>query len=133
MDSFEVCSVLTIDDSACLLESGPYFLTLLFRYRSDLTILIMELLQLMESADDVLFFSELLSNLAEGCLHLKVLLEVVLTCLDIELEQVIELLCDELVVLPEVSSVFCRNSLYLLPFLLEVFDFLIGIVSLFRG
>ena len=87
----------------------------------------------MESADDVLFFSELLSNLAEGCLHLKVLLEVVLTCLDIELEQVIELLCDELVVLPEVSSVFCRNSLYLLPFLLEVFDFLIGIVSLFRG
>ena len=63
------------------LEASPYLLAQLLSHGTGLAVLLMKLLQLMECADDILLICEFLRSLAELCLGLKILLEVVLACL----------------------------------------------------
>ena len=63
------------------LEASPYLLAQLLSHGTCLAVLLMQLLQLMECADDILLVSEFLRSLAELSLCLKILLEVVLACL----------------------------------------------------
>ena len=88
----EVLLVAFIDYGRCSLEACPYLLAQLLSYRSYLAVLLVQLLKLVESADYVFLVGELLCCLAELCLQLEVLLEVVLASLRVELEQVVELL-----------------------------------------
>lgn len=64
--------VLVVDNGACILETRPDLFAELFGYRSNLTILLMQILQLMECAYHIRLFSELLCFLAELRLSLKI-------------------------------------------------------------
>ena len=89
---FEVLLVALVDYGRRSLEACPYLLAQFLCDRTYLAILLVQLLQLVERADDVLLVGELLCSLAELGLHLEVLLEVVFASLRVELEQVVELL-----------------------------------------
>ena len=88
----EVLLVALVDYGRRSLEACPYLLAQFLCDRTYLAILLVQLLQLVERADDVLLVGELLCSLAELGLHLEVLLEVVFASLRVELEQVVELL-----------------------------------------
>ena len=92
----------------------------------------MQLLQLMDGADDIGLVGQTLSGFAKLGLQLKVLLEVVLTGLAVQLEQVIELLHVELVVTPQLVGLLGRHILDFFPFLLQGLEFLIGLVGFLR-
>ena len=98
--SLKVLLVALVDYGAGCLEALPDFLAQLLAYRTDLTILLMQLLQLMEGTDNIAFFGQLLSSLAELGLQLQILLEVIFTGLAIQFQQVVELLYIQLIVTP---------------------------------
>ena len=117
--------VLLVDDSAGSLEASPDALTQVLGYRTDLTIFLVKVLQLVEGGDDIFLVCQFLSSFAEGGLSLQVLLEVVLTSLAVEFQQVVVLLHVELIVAPKLAGFVCRHSLDFLPFLLEGFEVII--------
>lgn len=73
----------------------------------------------MECAYHIRLFSELLCFLAELRLSFEIFLEVVLACLTIEVEQVVELLNVELIVAPGLARFLGRHRPNLFPFLLQ--------------
>ena len=119
-----------VDHCACLLEASPDFLTQFLSHRTNLAELVVEFLQLVEGAYHILLVGQFLSSLAEGCLSLEVLLEVVLTSLEIHLEQVIELFEGEFVVIPQFSGILSRHGLDFLPLLLHSLHILIMVACL---
>ena len=68
--TLEMLLMTLVDDSRSGLETIPDLLTLLFGNRTDLTILLMQFLQLVECADDILLVSQFLCCLTEGGLQL---------------------------------------------------------------
>ena len=122
--------VALVDDGRGSLEACPHLFAQVFRHRADLAILGVELLQLVEGADDVGLLSELLSSFAELCLQFQVLLEVVFAGFVVELQQVVELLNVELVVAPQLIGLLGRHSLDVAPLLLQLLELLIGAVGL---
>ena len=82
----------------------------------------MQGLKLAEGADNVLHGKQSLGLLAEVCLNLQVLAEVVVAHLVTQLQQVVELLGVELVVLPDLCALLGRNGTYLLPCLLQLLE-----------
>ena len=130
---FEVLLVALIDDSRRSLEAVPYFLAQLAGYGTSLAILLMQLLQLVEGTDDICLFSQLLCSLAKLGLDFQVLLEVIFTCLAVQLQQVVELLHIQLVVTPQFVGLLCWHVLDFFPLFLQGFEVLIRLVSLLRG
>ena len=131
--TLEMLLMTLVDDSRSGLKTIPDLLTLLFGNRTDLTILLMQFLQLVECADDILLVSQFLCCLTEGGLQLQILLEIIFTSLTIEAKHIIELLDIELIVTPQLTGLFGRNSFDLTPLLLERLELLIALVGLFRG
>ena len=69
--------VLLVDDGGCCLEACPHLFAQVFGHGASLAEFLVEFLQLVEGADDVLLVVELLGGLAEARLYFKVFLEVV--------------------------------------------------------
>ena len=92
----------------------------------------MQLLQLMESTDYICLVGQFLSSFTQFGFQLQVLLKVVFTSLAIKLQQVIELLNIQLVVAPQLVSMFCGYILYFAPLFLKSLKFLVRLISLFR-
>ena len=74
---------------------------------------------------------EFLCSLAEQCLLLQVLLEIILAQLAVEVEQVIILLDIELVVAPQLVGLLGGHCLDVFPFLLERLEVVVRLVGLF--
>ena len=108
-----------VDHSARSLESCPYLFAQFLGNGASLAIFLMQFLQLVECADDILLICKLLGSLTQFSLQFKVFLEVIFTCLDIEFEHVVELLHIELVITPQLISLGGRHTLDFLPFLLQ--------------
>ncbi len=111
--------VALVDYCRCLLEACPYLLSEVFGHWSGLAVLLVKLLQLVESADNVWLVGKFLGGFAQACLYLEVLLEVVFACFDVQFQQVVELLHIELVVAPQLVGLVSRHSLDFLPLLLQ--------------
>ena len=92
----------------------------------------MKLLQLVESAYNILFVCKFLCSLTQMGLCFQVLFEVQFTCLAVQLQQVIELLHIELIVAPQFVGTLSRNVLYLTPLLLQSLELLICLTCLLR-
>ena len=107
-----------IDDSRSSLEALPYLLTKFTSHRTCLAILLMQLLQLMEGADDIRLVSQFLGSLTETRLGLQVFLEVILTSLTVQLQQVVELFDIQLIAAPQFVSTFGRHGLDFAPLIL---------------
>ena len=129
-DAFEVLLVALVDDGTGCLETIPDFFTLLLGHRTDLTIFLMQFLQLMEGADDIGLVSQFLCSLAETFLLFLVLTEVVFTGFAVQTEHIIELLHVELIVTPQFIGLLGRNVLDLTPLLLQGLELLIAFVGL---
>ena len=114
----EVLLVLLVDDGGSGLEACPHLLAQVFGHGACLAEFLVELLQLVEGADDVFLVVELLGGLAETRLYFKVFLEVVFAGFAIELEQVVELLYIELVAAPKLVGFLGGHGLDVFPFLL---------------
>ena len=119
-----------VDNRRSRLEALPDFLAQLLADRTNLTVFLMQLLQLVEGADDILFVGQLLGSLAEFGLQLQILLEVIFTSLAIQLQQVIELLDIQLIVAPQFVSLVSGDVLNLTPLVLQGLEVLIRLVSL---
>ena len=117
LDALEVLLVALVDDSAGGLEALPDGFALVLGHGTYLLVFGVQCLQLLECRHDVLLSlcGECLCLLAEALFGLKVLAEVILACLDVELEQVVELLHVVLVCLPYLCGSLSRNGLYLFP------------------
>ena len=131
-DALEVLLVALVDDGAGSLETVPDFLTLLLGHRTNLAILLMEFLQLMEGADDIRLVGQLLCGLTEALLLLLILTEVVFAGFAVQTEHIIELLHIELIVTPQFIGLLGRYILDLTPLLLQGFELLIAFVGLLR-
>ena len=125
--------VFFVDDGAGSLEARPDLFTQIFGYRTYLTILCVQFLQLMEGTDHVGHLVQSLCFLAELRLGFKVLLEVILTCFTVEVEQVIELLYVELVVAPHLIGFLWGHRLDVLELLLQFLELIIVFVGFLRG
>ena len=121
-----------VHNSRGSLEAGPHLLTKLLGHGAGLAILLMQLLKLVERAYNVFLVSQVLGSLTQLGLYLEVLLEVILACLAVKLQQVIELLHIKLVVAPQLACALCRHSLYLFPLLLQLLKLVIRLVCLLR-
>ena len=121
----EVLLMFLVDHSAGCLEAGPYLLSLFLGHRTDFAILLMQLLQLVERTDDVVYLVEFLGSLTEFGLELQVLLEVKLAGFTVEFQQVVELFHIELIVTPQFIGFLGWHSLDFLPLLLQRLKFLI--------
>ena len=128
---FEVLLVALVDDGRGSLEACPNLLAQLLGHGAYLAILLVELLQLVESADGIGLVGELLCSFAEQCLLLQVLLEIILAQLAVEVEQVIILLDIELVVAPQLVGLLGGHCLDVFPFLLERLEVVVRLVGLF--
>ena len=111
-----------VDDGAGGLEACPDLFAELFGDGSRLPVFLVQLLQLVEGADDIRLVGQFLRRLAEAGLLLEVLLEVVFARLPVEVQQVIELLDVELVVPPQFVRFLCRHHLDFFPFLLQLLE-----------
>ena len=89
----------------------------------------MQLLQLVEGADDIVLVGQFLGSLTQACLGLEVLLEVQLAGFAIQLQQVVELLHIELVVAPQLVGFLSGNGLDVAPLLLQGLEILIGLAG----
>ena len=85
----------------------------------------MQLLQLVECADDIAFVGQLLCRFTEFCLYFKVFLEVVFAGFAVQFQQVVILFYVQLVVAPQLVGFFRRNEFELLPFLLQLLEVLV--------
>ena len=119
-----------VDDGRCSLEACPDLLAQLLGNGTCLTILLVKFLQLVECADYIFLIGELLSSLTQLGLYLKILLEIVLASLRVELQQVVILLDIELVVAPQLAGFLCRHSLDVLPLLLQFLKLIVRLVGL---
>ena len=90
----------------------------------------MQLLQLVEGADDIRLVGQLLCGLTELSLQLQVLLEVVLAGFTVQFQQVVELLDIQLVVTPQLVGLLSRHVLNITPLVLQGLEVLIRLVSL---
>ena len=79
----------------------------------------MELLEFTEGLDDILVLSQLFSSLAELLLCFKVLLEVKVAKVAVDLDHVVELLHIELIGVVKIPELGCRNRTDLPPAVLE--------------
>ena len=122
---FEVLLVLLVDNSASSLETFPNLLSQLLGNRTDFAILLVEVLKLVEGRNNILFLIEFLCSLAELGLGFKILLEVIFASFAVQLEHVVELLYIELIVLPYLVCLVCRDVFDFLPFLLQGLEVLI--------
>ena len=77
----------------------------------------------------VFLLGQLLCCLAQTGLQFEVLLEVIFACLTVQAEHVVELLDIELVVAPQLVSLFCGYVLDLTPLLLKRLELLIALVG----
>ncbi len=123
--SFEVLLVALVDNGRSSLEAGPNLLAQLLGNGANLAVLLVQLLQLVERADDVLLVGKVLGSLAQLGLELEVLLEVVLASLRVELKQVVELLYVQLIVAPKLVCLVGRNGLDVLPLLLQLLELVV--------
>ncbi len=80
----------------------------------------MKLLKLAERLDDIVVLGKLLGRLAEGLLGLKVLLEVEVTQVAVDLHHVVEFLDIELVGVVQVTELGGRNRADLSPTVLKL-------------
>ncbi len=99
----EVVLVLLVDDGARVLEPCPDVLAHILCHGTNLSILLVQVLQLVESAHHVRLVGQFLSFLTELCLGFEVFLEVIFASLTVEVEQVVELLNVELIVSPRLA------------------------------
>ena len=114
--------VSAVDYCRCLLESAPQLLAHFLSYRAGLAILLVKVLQLMECRNHVFCRREFLGLLAQACLDLKILLEVVFSHLVVYLEVVVEFVSLELILFPDVRNFFGRNLSCLVPLLLQCLE-----------
>ena len=121
----EVLLVALVDNGRSSLEAGPNLLAQLLGNGANLAVLLVQLLQLVERADDVLLVGKVLGSLAQLGLKLEVLLEVVLASLRVELKQVVELLYVQLIVAPKLACLVGRNGLDVLPLLLQLLELVV--------
>ena len=124
-DILKVLLMLLVNHGAGSLESAPDLLAQFLGNRTDFTVLLVQVLQLMEGRDDILFLIEFFGSFAERSLCLEVFLEVIFTCLTVELQKVVELLHVELVVLPYLVRLVGRHGLDIFPFLLQGLEVII--------
>ena len=117
--------VLLVDDGAGGLEAAPNFLAKLLGNGANLAILYVQLLQLVECAHHIILSAQALSLFAKLGLQFQVFLEVVLACLAVEVEQVVELLHIELVVAPHLVGLLSGNGLDVFPFLLQGLELIV--------
>ena len=89
--------VALVDDSRGSLETGPDALAEILGHGAELLPLLMKLLQLVESVNDVLVLRELLGGFAELLLRLQILLEVEVAEFAVDLHLVVETLYVELI------------------------------------
>ena len=121
----EVLLVTLVDYCRSGFEAAPYLLTQLLGNGSDFAVLLMQFLQLIECADDIFFLGELLGSFAKLRLQFEILLEVILACFAVELQQVVELLYIELITAPQFRRLLCRYGLDVLPLLLQFLEFVV--------
>ena len=119
-----------IDYDRSRLETSPQLLAQLFGNRTDLSPLLVHLLQLMESREHIRLRSQPLHRLAKRSLQLQVLLEVILAHLVIYLDQIIEMLRIGLVTTPQLIGILLRNQLDLFPTLLNILECRILLVEI---
>ena len=129
-DALEMLLMAFVDDGRSSLEAVPDLFAQVFRHRTYLAILLMQLLQLVEGTDDVVLLGQLLGSLAELCLQLQIFLEVVFTGLAVQFQQVIELLYIQLVVTPQLVGLLGRHGLDVTPLLLQGLELLVCLVGL---
>ena len=120
----EIGLVFLIDYTAGLFESVPEFLAQFASHRTNLSPLVVELLQSTVSLYNVWILLQFFGRLAEEGLHLQVLLEVEVAKLDINLHEVIETLLVLLVVLPDLLVLGSRHRTNGLPLGLQFAHFL---------
>ena len=127
--------MLLVDHSRCSLESCPELLANVLSHRPCLTPLVVQSLQLLESCNHVVLLVESLGLLTESLLDFQVLLEIVVTQLLVDLEQVVEVLDSLLIGLPHLGSAgrrYFANSLELLLQLLHARELTVDIVGVLR-
>ena len=132
-DALEVLLMALVDDGAGGLETVPDLFTLFLGHGTDLTVFLMQFLQLVEGANDVGLLGQFLGSLTEALLLFLVLAEVVFAGFAVQAQHVVELLDVELVVAPQLAGFLGRNVLYLAPLLLQGLEILIALIGLFRG
>ena len=132
-DTLEVLLMTLVDDGGCCLETVPYLFAELLGYRTNLTVFLVKLLQLVESADDIFLFGEVLGSLAQAFFLFLIFLEVIFASLTVQAEHVVELLYVELVVTPQLVGLLCWYILDLTPLLLQGLEVLIVLVSILGG
>ena len=115
--------ILSVYHRCSSLESLPDRLSELLGHRTILLPLVMELLKLSECLDHILLLGESLRLLAELLLGLKVLAEVKVAKLTVDLDHIIELLYIELICFCDVSVILCRNWSYSSPACLDFTEF----------
>ena len=132
-DALKVLLVTLVDDGAGCLEAVPDVFALFLGHRTYLAIFLMQLLQLVEGADDVGLVGQLLCGLAKMYLLFLVLAEVVFAGFAVQTEHIVELLDVKLIVTPQLAGLLGRYILDLAPLLLQGLELLIALVGLLGG
>ena len=107
--------MLLVDDATSLFEAVPEVFAQLASHRTNLSPFIVQLLQRTTSFYNIRILLKFLSSFAEQSLHLKILLEVQITQLNIDLHEVIETLLILLIGLPNLLCFSRSNGTDSLP------------------
>ena len=119
-----------VNDSRSGLETCPQLLAQLFSDGTDLTPLLMQLLQLVESGNRLCLRTQFLDSLTQGGFQFQVLLEVVIPELIIDLDDVVELLAIHLIGFPQIVDMLLWDVLDLFPFLLDLLESVVLLVEI---
>ena len=130
---FKVGLVFLADDGAGFLEAVPQFFADFLCHGASLLPFLVQTLQLVDGGYHVFFVLQCFSLFAQTGLHFLVLAEIILAQFVSELEQVIELFCIELVVLPQFCGALGGNGFDFLPFGLELLELVEVLVGVFGG
>ena len=122
LDALEVSLMALVYLGGGVLETCPQFFAQVTLHGPCLLPLLVQGLQLSEGTDDVLHGKQCFCLLAQVGLYLQVLAEVIVAHLVAQLQQVVELLSVELVVLPNLRALFCRDGTDFLPCLLQLLE-----------
>ena len=118
LDSIEVLLMLLVDAARSHLEALPQSLLIFVCHRTCLTPLVVQLLQLVERLDNRRLGNQSLRLFAELHLLLIVLLQVKVTQLLVNLDEVVEVLNMEIVSLPHILHLLLWHKTRILPALL---------------
>ena len=133
LQRLEVLLVLLVDAARSLLETLPERLLVFVGHGARFAPLVVELLQLVERLDNRRLEHQRLGLLAEGNLLLVVLLQVEVTQLLVDFDEVVEILDMEVVGLPQVLDLLLGHRSGLLPALLQLAEAVEGMIERLVG